>query len=320
MPCPICNSNAQVSPPRRTHDGREAHYVPCDRRGPYYATEEAADDLPGTLRGDPELIARVGHGVRRMQRPGTEPVLTTELVEQLVATPLPSVFGQANNLIRWLGENVPGTGETVYIEAAKHQFVVGAKTERGFGLVVDHLFSNGFLTGAQANAMNAFGQAHATLTFRGWEYFDQLQRGQVDSRKVFMAMKYGDAALDRIVNDHFRPAVAQTGFELTRLDDAPRAGLIDDRLRVEIRSAGMLIADLSHDNLGAYWEAGFAEGLGKPVIYTCERTKFEEAKTHFDTNHHLTVVWDAGDPVAAAEQLKATIRATLPADAKQADD
>ena len=36
-----------------------------------------------------------------------------------------------------------------------------------------------------------------------------------------------------------------------------------------------MISDLSHGNYGAYWEAGFAEGLGKAVIYTCERTIFE---------------------------------------------
>ncbi len=83
---------------------------------------------------------------------------------------------------------------------------------------------------------------------------------------------------------------------------------------------GSLLADLTHDNEGAYWEAGFAEGLGKPVIYTCEREKFKEMKTHFDTNHHLTVIWDKGDPSKAAEELKATIRATLPDEAKLEDE
>ena len=80
------------------------------------------------------------------------------------------------------------------------------------------------------------------------------------------------------------------------MDDRPIAGLIDDRMRVEIRSADFIVADLTHDSPGAYWEAGFAEGLGKPVIYTCEQTKFQTSRTHFDTNHHLTIVWDTKDP------------------------
>ena len=31
-----------------------------------------------------------------------------------------------------------------------------------------------------------------------------------------------------------------------------------------------------------YWEAGYAEGLEKPVIYTCEKNKFNSEKTPFD--------------------------------------
>jgi len=135
-----------------------------------------------------------------------------------------------------------------------------------------------------------------------------------------MAMKFGDEALDNLVENYIKSAVEQTGFELLRLNDLPRAGLIDDRLRVEIRTSRFLIADLTHENAGAYWEAGFAEGLGKPVIYTCEKTKFDRDKTHFDTNHHLTVIWDVENPREAAENLKATIRATLPDEAKLTDN
>lgn len=123
-----------------------------------------------------------------------------------------------------------------------------------------------------------------------------------------------------MLNNCFIPAVQKTGFDLITLNDSKRAGLIDDRLRVEIMTSRFLVADLTHDNEGAYWEAGFAEGLGKPVIYTCEKNKFERDKTHFDTNHHLTIIWDIKEPLKAVEDLKATIRATLPAEAKLNDD
>ena len=168
--------------------------------------------------------------------------------------------------------------------------------------------------------MGAPGRAHVTPTFQGWDWYESLRRGGGTYHKAFMAMKFGDADLDKVVDTVFRVAVEQAGFHLVRLDDTPRAGLIDDRLRVEIQSSDLLISDLTHDNLGAYWEAGYAEGLGKPVVYTCEKAKFEAEKTHFDTNHHLTIVWDKGAPQAAGEALKATIRATLPELARQQDD
>jgi nucleoside 2-deoxyribosyltransferase len=134
-----------------------------------------------------------------------------------------------------------------------------------------------------------------------------------------MAMKFGDPALDFMLESVFKPSVRQAGFDLFKLDDVPQAGLIDDRLRVEIQASDFIVADLTHENLGAYWEAGYAEGLGKPVIYTCEHTKFEATKTHFDTNHHLTITWDSTAPATAGERLKATVRATLPHLARQHD-
>jgi nucleoside 2-deoxyribosyltransferase len=135
-------------------------------------------------------------------------------------------------------------------------------------------------------------------------------------------MKFGEPVLDNIIDNYFRRAVTDTGFQLFRLDDKPEAGLIDARLRNEIRNCRFLIADLSHANAGSYWEAGYAEGLGKPVIYTCEKSVFDgdskTARPHFDANHHLTVVWEVGNPQFAASRLKETIRYTVP-EAKQTD-
>jgi nucleoside 2-deoxyribosyltransferase len=76
-----------------------------------------------------------------------------------------------------------------------------------------------------------------------------------------------------------------------------------------------VIADLTHDNNGAYWEAGFAEGLGRPVIYTCRKQKWDATKSHFDTSHLNTIIWD---PIWDT-RLTATIRATLPGEAKMTD-
>jgi len=76
---------------------------------------------------------------------------------------------------------------------------------------------------------------------------------------------------------------------------------------------------ITDENHGVYWEAGYAEGLGRPVIYTCEKTYFEKVKTHFDTNHHLTVIWEEDKINEALDKLKATVRTTLPSEAKLQD-
>lgn len=128
----------------------------------------------------------------------------------------------------------------------------------------------GWFLGKAAKVHNgAWPFTQCTLTPAGWTRYRELSSARVTSRYAFMAMKYNDAELDGIVRMWFAPAVMATGFELRRLDENQPAGLIDDQLRVAIRTSRFLICDVTHGNRGAYWEAGFAEGLGKPVIYTC---------------------------------------------------
>jgi nucleoside 2-deoxyribosyltransferase len=103
------------------------------------------------------------------------------------------------------------------------------------------------------------------------------------------------------------------------LTDGQPAGLIDDQLRVALRTARFVIADLTHGNKGAYWEAGFAEGLGRPVIYTCRKKEWIDGKSHFDTSHLNTIISDPENLEDAETRLAATIRATLPAEAKMTD-
>jgi nucleoside 2-deoxyribosyltransferase len=90
-------------------------------------------------------------------------------------------------------------------------------------------------------------------------------------------------------------------------------------MRVEIRAAKFLVGDLTDDNRGAYWEAGFAEGLGKNVYYTCEGAKFDKVKTHFDTEHLLTIKWIPNNFAGAVDELKSAIRNDFPTEAKQSD-
>jgi hypothetical protein len=161
------------------------------------------------------------------------------------------------------------------------------------------------------------------LTPKGWSRYTELSHSRAVSRYGFMAMKYGDPEVDALVAHHFAPEVRKTGFELRRLDQGQPAGLIDDQLRVMIRTSRFLVCDLTHGNRGAYWEAGFAEGLERPVIYTCRKDVFEDSQhehhPHFDTNHWVTVIWDPADPAKAASRLKDTVRATLPSEAQLSD-
>ena len=245
--CPICLWDTSSEGHRSSGDGRAGEKFDCRRCGSFFVSRELLADLAHWLqrKGEDTKRALLSHAVRKMQRENAPPFLTTHIVEEILKDSLPSPFQQADNLVLWLGTHLNGPGETLPIHSTTHQSIVGSRNSTGFDFVLEHLFASDILTGALRTGIG-FMNADATLTFEGWRYFDQLHRGATSSRKAFMAMKYGDSTLDRCV-DRARDAVRKTGFTLHRLDGVPKAGLIDDRLRVEIRTSRFLIADLTHE-------------------------------------------------------------------------
>lgn len=310
--CPVCNLEL-VNPET---SGSNSVQFECPRCGKFSLTGSLISTLPYTLSSTANADAKISHAIQTMQRDKNGAELNTFTIDEILKRSLPSPREQVDIFIRWLAENTEGPGKTIEILSHTHQSIIGATSEDGFALILSHLLDTGILIGQRYGG----GNAEVGLSFEGWDRYEDLLSGIASYRRAFMAMKFGDNELDRVLENVFKPCVVQTGFELLRLDDVPKAGLIDDRLRVEIQTSDFIIADLTHDNLGAYWEAGYAEGLGKPVIYTCEKEKFESASTHFDTNHHLTIIWDKNNPQGAGENLKATIRATLPELANQKDE
>ena len=312
--CRVCNNNLTHCDEDANIDNRGGQFFNCSKCGRYILSGTSLATIDMVLDNSDERIALVSHAIRKRDN-GNEPVFISSTdLENYIKSELPKPKEQATLLVLWLGEKT-NPGEVVSFSPSLHQSIIGAISPNGFELVLQHLIETGVLNGDLTSTMGRHGYAEAKLSIEGWDYYDELKRGAINSRKIFMAMKFGDNELDIVVDDHFKEAVRQTGFELFRVDDVPSAGLIDDKIRVDILTSKLIISDLSHDNNGAYWEAGYAEGLGKPVIYTCEKEKFESEKSHFDTNHHLTISWDKNNPDEAAENLKATIRATLPNDA-----
>jgi len=307
--CPLCKYELEREP----HDvrGTDMKVLSCPNCGCFELPFESGMNLRSLLADRQRSLAILSHAVRKMNARTECPTLTWDLVQSILATnELPSPIEQVENLLLWLADNTSFGGLFSLIPQT-HSAVIGATGPENLVAVAGALMDRGLARGSIISG----GGFSGVLTIEGWEVCTELKRGRSDSRKAFMAMEYGDSDLDKVFAECFRPAVRAAGFHLQRLDDAPPAGLIDNRLRVEIRTSRFLICDLTRENRGAYWEAGFAEGLGRPVIYTCEKGYFKEHDTHFDTSHHHTITWQCDNLDAAATALKTTIRATLPAEA-----
>jgi hypothetical protein len=267
--------------------------------------------------------SRLSHILRRRQ-PADSPSWIAIPLHALeswhLEEPLPTPSEQLDQLIILVGDNQPSPAQSASLNVLSISAWIGAtitRTESFADLrwLVEQERSRTLLESGLSKGDTLI----MKLNMDGWLRYGDLKRGLVESRTVLMAMKFGDEELDQVVTSCFSPAVKRAGYELHTLIDNQPAGLIDDQLRVALRTSRFLVADLTHSSNGAYWEAGFAEGLGRPVIYTCRETEWKESKSHFDTNHLATVVWDKANLEKAGGQLTAMIRATLPGEARMAD-
>lgn len=314
--CPICRSVEEGTCFRWPAGDRDAELFKCDVCGEFEVTRSALipleNEYPEYTR---KLRVTLSHRLRQVNDEGApSPVLTTHVLQEFISSEpsLPTPAAQATNIIRFVGERVTENMAPVQQIPLSFHASVGAPTRDFAMLVARELIGRGLLTGIDAStysAPNEFLNLHLTLA--GWEIFESERRGQTAGSYGFIALKFGDPILDPFLQTTIKPAVKSIGFDLLDLRDIARAGVIDNLLRAQIRDAAFILVDLTHDNPGAYWEAGYAEGLGKPVLYLCERAKFDASKTHFDTNHCTTVIWSTDRTEEFRQELVATLRRSL---------
>lgn len=147
-------------------------------------------------------------------------------------------------------------------------------------------------------------------TARGWQELDNLKRPRSDSSQAFVAMWFNDLTNDAYIHG-IEPALQTAGYKSVRIDKKEHNNKIDDEIISEIRRSRFLIADFTCEpnNVrgGVYYEAGFAQGLGIPVIWTCKDTSLDDL--HFDTRQYSHIVWQ--NPQDLFTQLKNRIGATI---------
>lgn len=139
------------------------------------------------------------------------------------------------------------------------------------------------------------------LTLPGWDRIAALRKAGRSSDRAFVAMSFAED-LDTVYDEAIAPALVQAGWTPVRIDR------IDDRIVAEIKRAGMVVADFTGNRPGVYFEAGFAAGLGLPVVWTVRDTDLDAV--HFDTRQYNHIVWNnlANFRARLHDRIVATVR------------
>jgi hypothetical protein len=110
------------------------------------------------------------------------------------------------------------------------------------------------------------------------------QYGDQEEQRVFKEYDERFEAIERILNELDCYAI--------RIDkEAPLEGLVD-RIKDEIRQANFIVADLTDERQSCYYEVGYADAFGVPVIpIASEQSVMKpgtKTKIHFDIHRNIS--------------------------------
>jgi hypothetical protein len=176
-----------------------------------------------------------------------------------------------------------------------------------FGLVT-LCGQRGFIVGRHGPLSPGHSTAEVQLTSSGWEFAESLMAANPDSTQGFVAMWFDDA-MTWLYDKALAPAIEAAGYRPHRVDRREYVGRVDDEIMAQVRRSRFVVADFTGHRGGVYWEAGLAEGLGLPVIFTCRETDLKDL--HFDVRQQNTITWSDDRLVELTQRLRARIEAAL---------
>ncbi len=123
---------------------------------------------------------------------------------------------------------------------------------------------------------------------------------------AFCAMWFNEE-IRYLFDEIMKPGIEAAGYEAFRIDQKEHNNKIDDEIIAAIRSSRFVVADYTGERCNTYYEAGFAHGLGLPVIFMVR----DGTPLHFDTRQYNMIFWTPDDRATASARLKSRILATL---------
>ncbi|MDE0446769.1 MAG: hypothetical protein OXH96_08870 [Spirochaetaceae bacterium] len=261
--------------------------------GPYRITEAAWAQLGNLSEAESARLTTLL--VDRRIQGENEPIVTPYLVDRALRMESLEVAERADRLLRFVARCLRHPGDTVNLRIQNQDpdtlnlslAWTESTTIDEVRYFRDYLVRNGWL-------LKSVGH-HYSVSIEGYGRIADV-KGHPDATQAFVAMWF-DGIMETVYENGIAPAIKRAGFKPMRIDKKGDVVKIDDEIIAEIRRSRFMVADFTHGNEGArggvYFEAGFALGLGLPVIYTCRADMVD--KIHFDTRQYFHTVWEGPD-------------------------
>ncbi len=294
QPCPVCKLGGQSVQPDGQRDG---HLVRCKRCGTFTITGTAS-----AMAMSSEAVPRLSAWIRDRtdSRVATTSINSSDLAALSEAIPRYSVAEKQLLLLRALARRSKYPGERVLIEPETDYPLAWSSGAQEFAFHLQNLADRKLLRHfPPAGVLGAAMTANAVeVSADGWGYLDEKSNAGRTGNQAFVAMSFS-SALVSAWNNGIRIGLERAGFRPYRTDAQPHIDRIDAKIITEIRNSRIVVADVTEQRPGVYFEAGFAIGLGLPVFWSVRKDHLEQV--HFDTRQYNHIVWETEADLA--EQL-----------------
>src|SRR5512144_3286136 len=117
--------------------------------------------------------------------------------------------------------------------------------------------------------------------------------------KCFIASAFGHDDIDAIYDHCIVPTLRKLSVAPLRVDRVKHNEDIDNKIFELLDSADFVIADLTYARPSVYYEAGYAAGKSKPVVYIAKHDHFKARgddlygnfRVHFDLQMKNIISW-----------------------------
>lgn len=312
MICPIC-SNADAT---KKPTNRDASIIDCPQCG-NFTISGSANAMLNIPTNFPTERWKISAWVNEFK----PELITPRELETAVNSTRPSLHHRADLMLRWITTHYPpGTS-----------FKTGMLMHRKDRPVSDpeYIYNAHIFTEATNLIPAGWNQTFEEMQFMITAVLcdemkllseDNLLNYQVSAKGIlylegrresvssigFCAMWFDNEVLPLWLNV-IEPAIRLAGYEPVKIDLKPHNEKIDDEIMASIRASRFVVADFTNNRGGVYYEAGFAHGLGLPVVFMCR----EGDALHFDIRQYNCIFWTPEKLEEAQSQLKNRILATL---------
>lgn len=147
------------------------------------------------------------------------------------------------------------------------------------------------------------------ITLDGWDKIKTLINKNEISKQGFIAMSFSPSVA--YIEKIFKEAIIETGYKPQIIKDKQHNNYIMPEIFYEIKNSKFVVVDVTEQNYGAYYEAGYAQALGKEVIVCCRKEIFDnpDTKPHFDIAQKSMILWVTEDDLKTRliNRIKATV-------------